>query len=180
MCGCDYNTRIKQKGPGRSYDLLIKYGSIDKIPGIDPTVLNHVKCRELFACKDYATICEKPDYKLTIDYDCVNTYSKEYLNKCGFDYLARELDLIYAAFPREHFRINTGIPSVVEIPKMNIQIDLSKIVLSLPAPVIPPTSSSSAEVKSSKSEEREDQGTGLESMSIDIKGITLDISNLKL
>jgi len=35
MCGCDYNDRIKQLGPGRAYPLIRKYGSIANIPNSD-------------------------------------------------------------------------------------------------------------------------------------------------
>lgn len=35
MCGCDYNSRIKQIGPGRAYPMIQKYGSIANIPSVD-------------------------------------------------------------------------------------------------------------------------------------------------
>ena len=41
MCGCDYNDRIKQLGPGRAYPLIKKYGSIADIP--DTNIIRWVK-----------------------------------------------------------------------------------------------------------------------------------------
>lgn len=48
MLGNDNNSRIPKVGPVKSYQLLSEYSSIDNIPGIDTTVLNHRRSREIF------------------------------------------------------------------------------------------------------------------------------------
>nr|WIL04516.1 flap endonuclease 1 [Cedratvirus duvanny] len=55
MAGCDYNSNIPGIGIVRSYELISKYGSIDNLPEsyrnkpLEKEVLNHHRCRELFA-----------------------------------------------------------------------------------------------------------------------------------
>jgi flap endonuclease-1 len=52
MCGCDYNTNIKNYGPKKAYDLMKKYGTIEEIKdkaGVDVSCLNYE------VCKDYLT-----------------------------------------------------------------------------------------------------------------------------
>jgi flap endonuclease-1 len=53
LCGCDYNHPIKGIGYVKAYERIAQYGSIDNIPDIDPTPLNHVRCRQLFSLKNY-------------------------------------------------------------------------------------------------------------------------------
>lgn len=48
MCGTDYNPNIKNIGPVRSLNLIKKFGSIDKIEGVDVSCLNHKEVRKLF------------------------------------------------------------------------------------------------------------------------------------
>ena len=50
MCGCDYNTNIPGVGPVNAYKLIKKHGSIENIP-MNVSVLNHVRCRELFSLR---------------------------------------------------------------------------------------------------------------------------------
>lgn len=53
LLGCDYNQRMKGIGPVKSYQMIKKYRSIEKMiesgdfPKLDFSVLNHVRCREL-------------------------------------------------------------------------------------------------------------------------------------
>nr|WIL03489.1 flap endonuclease 1 [Cedratvirus plubellavi] len=55
MAGCDYNNNIPGIGIVRSFELISKYGSIDNLPStyrnkpLDKEILNHQRCRELFA-----------------------------------------------------------------------------------------------------------------------------------
>ena len=50
MSGCDYNENIKNLGIGKAYKLLQQHQSIDCLPAKhDTTILNHKRCRELFA-----------------------------------------------------------------------------------------------------------------------------------
>jgi len=62
MCGTDYNKNIFKIGPAKAYNLIKKYGSIEGVrdSGIDISVLNHVRVRELF--KDYKRIVPKISY----------------------------------------------------------------------------------------------------------------------
>jgi flap endonuclease-1 len=49
MCGTDYNTNIKGIGPDKSIKLIKEYKSIERIEEkYDTSVLNYVRCRELF------------------------------------------------------------------------------------------------------------------------------------
>jgi flap endonuclease-1 len=50
MCGCDFNSNMPRIAVKKSYDLIKKYGNIDKLPkNYDTTILNHEECREIFA-----------------------------------------------------------------------------------------------------------------------------------
>jgi flap endonuclease-1 len=49
LMGCDYNTNIRGIGPIKSYQLIRKYGSIDKLPRTyDTSCLNYKRCRDIF------------------------------------------------------------------------------------------------------------------------------------
>ncbi len=51
MCGCDYNSRIKNIGPERAYILIRKYKTledIEKFSGMSLDKLNYKRCREIF------------------------------------------------------------------------------------------------------------------------------------
>jgi 5'-3' exonuclease len=50
MCGCDFNTNMPGYAAIKSFGLLQKYGSIDKLPrDLNTQCLKHVRCREIFA-----------------------------------------------------------------------------------------------------------------------------------
>lgn len=49
MSGCDYNNNMPGIASVRSYDLIQKYGSIDRLPdSFETECLNYQRCRELF------------------------------------------------------------------------------------------------------------------------------------
>jgi flap endonuclease-1 len=53
MCGSDYNDNIPNWGPAKCYKLIKEYKAIENIPvaKYDPTPLNYVRIREIFAGK---------------------------------------------------------------------------------------------------------------------------------
>jgi 5'-3' exonuclease len=55
MCGCDYNTNIKNYGPKKAYELLKMYGTINDIKdktAVDVTCLNHEVCIDYLTPKE--------------------------------------------------------------------------------------------------------------------------------
>lgn len=90
MCGNDYNKNIFRVGPSKSYDLIQKYQSIEKIEesGIDISVLNHVRSRELFTISDHVDY--NPEYCGTPDIDELHLFlfqnnmniDNSYIEKC--------------------------------------------------------------------------------------------------
>jgi len=55
MCGCDYNTNIKNYGPKKAYELLKMYGSINSVKektAVDVSCLNHEVCIDYLTPKD--------------------------------------------------------------------------------------------------------------------------------
>lgn len=62
MCGTDYNKNIPKVGPETAYKLIKKHGSIEGIEasGVDVSILNHVRVRELF--KQYKQTTNKVAY----------------------------------------------------------------------------------------------------------------------
>lgn len=142
MSGCDYNVNIPNCAVGNSYNLLKKCSRIENT-GKPVDVLNHLRCRELFKPRGWKDACIKSDVMLSIDFDCLTTYAKEYLFKCEMDEVYQHLDFIYAAFPRDTRLITIGdlIPqekkqtvSVISIPTIvpavpGIDIDLSNLKL---------------------------------------------------
>ena len=73
MCGTDYNKNIPNIGPKKAYKLIKQYHSIENITsncGLDTSILNHVRSRELFTgydrFLDRIPFCSPPDIsKLT-------------------------------------------------------------------------------------------------------------------
>ena len=69
MCGTDYNSNIRLIGPKKAFKLIKEHKSIEAIAdkGIDVSVLNHKRGRQLF--KDYKRFsgdiayCGEPDFK---------------------------------------------------------------------------------------------------------------------
>jgi 5'-3' exonuclease len=69
MCGTDYNTNIPKIGSKTAYKHILEHRNIDKIAetGIDVTVLNHIRVRELFTQFEDTGIasipyCGRPDF----------------------------------------------------------------------------------------------------------------------
>ena len=66
MCGTDYNPNIRLIGPKKAFKLIREHKDIESI-GIDISVLNHIRTRELF--KGYKRFdgnipyCSPPDFK---------------------------------------------------------------------------------------------------------------------
>jgi len=70
MCGTDYNKNIYKIGPSKAFKFITEYKNIENInekAGIDVTILNHIRVRELF--KNYkkstykVSYCGQPDFK---------------------------------------------------------------------------------------------------------------------
>lgn len=67
MCGTDYNKNIPKIGPETAFKLLKHFGTIEEIgkSGIDITILNHVRIREIFKkykrCNKKIRYCVPPD-----------------------------------------------------------------------------------------------------------------------
>lgn len=67
LCGTDYNKNIPKIGPETAFKLLKHFGTIEEIgrSGIDITILNHVRTREIFKkytqCHKQIKYCVPPD-----------------------------------------------------------------------------------------------------------------------
>jgi flap endonuclease-1 len=87
--GCDFNNRIRNIGKVRCYNLIHQHGNIDNYP-MDVTVLNHHRCRQIFAYHSSMTILseilEPPLYNLqphnisAIRWPCILD-----INKCALE-----------------------------------------------------------------------------------------------
>ena len=123
MSGCDFNTNIYGYGAVKSYNLLKKHDSIDKLPSnLNITCLNHIRCREIFlyinssklVLKSYSnTLIETPT-PTTIETPTTETETTEthifdfnkkclqnvpyYLGKFGMSELVNKLTAIYVKF----------------------------------------------------------------------------------
>jgi len=68
MCGTDYNENIPNIGPVKAYQLIKEFSSLEKIKesGIDISILNHERVRELFTCYEKKKVkisyCGTPDF----------------------------------------------------------------------------------------------------------------------
>jgi 5'-3' exonuclease len=57
MAGCDYNDNIFRVGVAKSFKLLQRYASIDRLPpSLDVAPLKHRRCRELFAYRPFEDV----------------------------------------------------------------------------------------------------------------------------
>jgi len=128
MCGCDYNINIKNIGPDKSYKRLLKCGSIDNITDIDTSILNHNSCRKLFKKRKYEESCLTPDYELKVDVKCIDTYAKEYLEKCNMDAVFIDITFIYAAFPTETVKISLENKSP-DLTITDINLHINNIII---------------------------------------------------
>lgn len=68
MCGTDYNKNIPKIGPETAFKLIKTHKTIEAIAdsGIDVSILNHVRVRELFKeynrCKTRVPMCKEPNF----------------------------------------------------------------------------------------------------------------------
>lgn len=84
MCGCDYNTNIKNYGPKKSFDLLKAHGSIVDIlskTGIDGTCLNHEVCKDYLTPKEI----EIDSLDLNVDMNKFNTLGRDLLHSFSLE-----------------------------------------------------------------------------------------------
>jgi 5'-3' exonuclease len=79
MCGTDYNKNILRIGPEKAYKLIKEFQDIDGIAersGIDVTILNHVRVREIFKKYEHKDVnvlyCKQPNIKELVDFIIVN------------------------------------------------------------------------------------------------------------
>jgi 5'-3' exonuclease len=69
MCGTDYNDNIPKIGPETAFKLIKKYKTIEGISasGIDVTILNHIRVRDLFLnyqkTDKQMIFCKSPEFK---------------------------------------------------------------------------------------------------------------------
>lgn len=75
MCGSDYNKNIKGIGPEKSFKYIKTHSSIDAISvnlGLDVSILNHKRVRELFREYEKVTFnipyCDYPDFEKLEDF----------------------------------------------------------------------------------------------------------------
>lgn len=79
MCGTDYNDNIKGIGPSGAYQLMTRFGSLEKISEeIDTTVLNYISVRNLFQLSP-----NDPKYRIPRIRQVSITKLCEMLNKIG-------------------------------------------------------------------------------------------------
>lgn len=106
MSGCDYNTNIPSIASIRSYDLIKKYQSIDKLPNtvLPSTVssfecLNHQICRRLFSYESWAQmiVTNEPisTSMLNVDKKALAT-ARDCLDTINISYLLPELMSVYS------------------------------------------------------------------------------------
>lgn len=81
LCGCDYNTNIPKVGANGAYKLLKTYQNIDKITGIDISMLNHKRVRKLFSVP--IIDIQIPHLGLDIDFNLLQRFTFE--NSISFD-----------------------------------------------------------------------------------------------
>lgn len=102
MSGTDYNTNIRNIGNERSFKLIREYRTIDNIPNLDVSVLNHLRVRELFINQidfelppDASLLCGHPDQN-RLHFFLFN-------NNCGVE-LSRVMDAFMASEARLEFK----------------------------------------------------------------------------
>ena len=102
MFGCDYNTNIPGVGSVGAYNYMINYKNIDNIPSIaNKDVLNHIVCRQVFACKKVSEISSKDMSNLQVDRDeqSMRGYGYDLLRGYGIADWIDDLIKIYKGLP---------------------------------------------------------------------------------
>jgi flap endonuclease-1 len=84
MCGCDYNTNIKNYGPKKAFDLIKKHNSIQKI--IEETTID-TSCLKYEICVDYLTPRDitLPFDILHVDLDKFKSTGRDTLHSFGLE-----------------------------------------------------------------------------------------------
>lgn len=110
MSECDFNKNMPGYALKKSYKLLLTHRRIENLPDkFDTTILNYVRCRELFAVKDSKT---ETAGELIFDLQQEHlTTARETLTMYGVDYLIEELLLLYGVMPDITSRGYTVPPS---------------------------------------------------------------------
>lgn len=120
MMGCDYNSNIPLIGGTRAFNLINKFGSIDKIPTINPGstvidiekcktglpkgkiydtgILEHQYCRGQFLTRRASSLCDNWDPELKIK-NCLNPTGKEVLQSQKIDHYYMRLVELYRKLP---------------------------------------------------------------------------------
>lgn len=98
MCGCDYNKRIKGKGPVTAYNLISIKRSLDNAD-FDITQLNHIRCRELFDTRKINILTPNLSVQiLRLNLECIGDPLKNYLEMYQVYHLNSEIIFVYNNF----------------------------------------------------------------------------------
>ena len=99
MCGCDYNKNIPRIGPSKSLKLIEEFNCIENIKlkkGLDISILNHIRGRELFRDYERSYIdiryCGNPNFIELQEFIVINnininieTLREKFVSKIIFD-----------------------------------------------------------------------------------------------
>jgi flap endonuclease-1 len=107
MCGCDYNTNIKNYGPKKAFDLLKTHGTIDNVlehlkkSEIDGSCLNHEVCKDYLTPKD-----------IDVDFSDVNVDIEKFK--------LQGRDLLHSfSLEDEYDDVRSGMEKIAIKPKIN-------------------------------------------------------------
>lgn len=132
MSGCDFNDNIYRCGVATSYKLLSECNSIENLPAKyndKKSCLNHVRCREIFAEVKSSLIARDP---IVLDIDKDLSEARDRLEVYGAQDWLTDIAPLYKTLPTPSRDFIYRKPSLVR----------SRIRLSLPQNVIPPSQSS--------------------------------------
>lgn len=98
MCGTDYNKNIPKIGPEKAYKLIKEFINIDGIAasGIDVTILNHVRVREIF--KEYVhkdvdvSYCKQPNIQELVEF-IIKNHIKTNIERVKKIFDSKELEI---------------------------------------------------------------------------------------
>lgn len=144
MCGCDFNSNMPNVGPKRSWDLMVKYGSIENVVIYETTkptaILNHVRCREIFARVSTGYVHTSPELNFNRQQFC--TFSRDVVNQYN---LSHQYESLLASTSRltspmcvefvkkpSRLQIGTSEPPVVKTSRLAITRE------AVEEPVVPP------------------------------------------
>lgn len=112
LCGCDFNTNIKNIGPARAYTLLEKHDNIEKIEsegGKDISVLNHIRTREIFTYTPSNISEEQLNFNLSV--------------------FQKNSERIFSEYELEkfNFQLSENVKCISDIPKNKKKIKINII-----------------------------------------------------